>query len=97
MYNNSALPCEINQAEECGLEELGHDQRALDSNQRHPGKCDGPLFESVDGDVVRGEVPQVAEELFLHGRRQRALEVLDVCKGRNSICVRSDCYALRPS
>ena len=31
-----ALPSEIHQAEEGGLEELGHNQRALDSDQRHP-------------------------------------------------------------
>ena len=94
------LPSEIHQAEEGGLEELGHDQRALDSDQRHPakaytlisprhisevhpclpGKCDGPLLEGVDGDVVGGEVAQVVEELVLHRRRQRPPEVLDVFK-----------------
>ena len=46
-----------------------------------PGKCDGPLLEGVDGDVVGGEVAQVVEELVLHRRRQRPPEVLDVCEG----------------
>ena len=32
----SELPGKIDQTEEGGLEELGHDQRALDPNQWHP-------------------------------------------------------------
>ena len=56
-------------------------------NSSSPGKCDGSLLEGVDGDVIGGEVLQVVEELVLHGRRQRVLEVLNVCKGHNFICL----------
>ena len=70
---------EVDEHEQCGLEQLHLEQRALEAHQRHARKYERTLAYRIQLQVLHVHVAQKLEELVLDCGRHHLLQVLNIC------------------